>query len=538
MEPELDPTEETEQPGAMVNGPIKVPSLFQNYVSLGGMSVVLASLTSIVLLVLIQLTNVDTTPYMGILTYILLPAGLTFGIFIIFAGALIERWCRRKLSPEEIAAYPILDLSGPRRRRKFLLFIFFTVLFLFITAFGSYEAFEYTESVEFCGQRCHEVMKPEFTAYLAGAHARVRCVDCHVGSGADWYVKSKLSGAYQLYSVTFNKYSRPITTPVHNLRPAPETCEQCHWPEKFFGAQMKVFNRYGNDEKNTLHQRRMLINVGGGSPTSGQVTGIHWHMNIGNEVTYIATDDHRQQIPWVRIKDRNGNVTEYYDPRNKLSPDQIASGNKRRMDCMDCHNRPAHVYQPPDVAVDQSFTAGKLDVSLPYLKRQGVAVLSGTYDTTDQALTAIDAGINQFYRDNYPEIYAQKRDAVNAAVVELQRIFQTYFFPEMKTDWQTHPNNIGHLNSAGCFRCHDGQHVSDTGKVITNDCTICHTTIFDGTAPPEQNIKLGAFKHPVDLGALSDRRCDSCHVPNKPFKHPINLGDISQFQCVVCHPRK
>jgi hypothetical protein len=412
-----------------------------------------------------------------------------------------------------------------------------TVLFLFITAFGSYRGFEYTESVEFCGLRCHSVMKPEYTAYLAGAHARVRCVDCHVGSGADWYVKSKLSGAFQLYSVTFNKYSRPITTPVHNLRPAPETCEQCHWPEKFFGAQMKVFNRYGNDEQNTLHQRKMLINVGGGSPTTGAVEGIHWHMNIANEVTYIATDDHRQQIPWVQIKDRDGNVTIYEDQRHRLSPNQIADTPRRRMDCMDCHNRPAHVYQPPDVAIDQELTAGKIDASLPYIKRQGVEVLSGKYDTTEQALAAIDKGIHDFYDNNYPQIAAQKRDAISNAVAALQQVFQTYFFPEMRTDWQTHPNNIGHLNSAGCFRCHDGQHVSQQGKVIANDCTICHTTIFDAQVPAAQNIKLGAFKHPVDLGALESRRCDSCHVPNTPFQHPINLGDISLFQCVVCHPR-
>jgi hypothetical protein len=381
-------------------------------------------------------------------------------------------------------------------------------------------------------------MKPEFTAYKAGSHARVRCVDCHVGSGADWYVRSKLAGAYQVYSVTFNKFSRPITTPVHNLRPAPETCETCHWPEKFFGAQLKVFNRYGFDEHNTLRQRKMLINVGGGSPSSGQVEGIHWHMNIANEVNYIATDDHRQQIPWVSIKDRQGNVTEYYDRNHPLSQDKIDSGSKRKMDCMDCHNRPAHVYLPPDVAVDQSFTAERMDSTLPYLKRQAVEVLSGQYETTDDALNAIDYGIIEFYRTNYPDLYQQKLDAVRTAVAEIQHIYQTYFFPEMKTDWQTHPNNIGHLNSAGCFRCHDGQHVSKTGKVITNECTVCHTTIYDSQLPPEKNMQMGAFKHPVDLGALADRRCDSCHIPNRPFKHPINLGDISMFQCVVCHPRK
>jgi hypothetical protein len=515
----------------------KVPSLLSNYFSLAGMSITLASVTSIVLLLLISFTSPQETPYLGILTYILLPAGLLLGVFVIFLGVVIERWRRRKLTPEQIAAYPILDLSGPRRRRKFLIFVFFTVLFLFISAFGSYRAFEYTESVEFCGQRCHSVMKPEFTAYLAGSHARVRCVDCHVGAGADWYVKSKLSGAYQLYSVTFNKFSRPITTPVHNLRPAQETCEQCHWPEKFFGAQMKVFNHYGNDEKNTLHQLRMLINVGGGSPATGQVTGIHWHMNIANEVTYIANDEHRQEIPWVRIKDRNGNVTEYFDRNKPLSKGEIAAASPRKMDCMDCHNRPAHVYLPPDVAMDQAFAAELADVSLPFLKRQAVALLSGKYDTNEEAVSAIESGINDFYRTNYPDVFAQRQDAIRRSIVAIQNVYQNYFFPEMKTDWQTHPNNIGHMNFLGCFRCHDGNHVSNTGKVITNDCTVCHTTIYDSQAPPERNAKIGAFIHPVDLGGLETKTCSTCHTPTKPFQHPINLGDISKFQCVACHPR-
>lgn len=501
------------------------------------MSITLASVTSIILLLLISFTSSQETPYLGILTYILLPAGLLVGVLVIFLGVVIERWRRRKLSPEQIAAYPILDLSGPRRRRKFLVFVFFTVLFLFISAFGSYRAFEYTESVEFCGQRCHEVMKPEFTAYLAGSHARVRCVDCHVGAGADWYVKSKLSGAYQLYSVTFNKFSRPITTPVHNLRPAQETCEQCHWPEKFFGAQMKVFNHYGNDEKNTLHQLRMLINVGGGSPTTGQVTGIHWHMNIANEVTYIANDEHRQEIPWVRIKDRYGNVTEYFDRTKPLSKGEIASASPRKMDCMDCHNRPAHVYLPPDVAMDQALTAGLADASLPFLRREAVAALSGKYDTNEEALGAIESRINDFYRINYPDVFGQKQDAIQRSIAAIQGVYQNYFFPEMKTDWQTHPNNIGHMNFLGCFRCHDGNHVSNTGKVITNDCTVCHTTIYDSQAPPERNAKIGAFIHPVDLGGLETKTCSTCHTPTKPFQHPINLGDISKFQCVACHPR-
>lgn len=517
---------------------LRPPSLMRNYISFVGMAIVLASLASVVLLFFMEITAAVDNPYIGILTYIIFPSIMIFGLGVAGLGMLLERQRRRKMTPEAVLAYPKLDLNDARTRRSFLAFLVLTFLFISASAFGSYKAFEYTESVSFCGQTCHTVMKPEFNAYLAGAHARVRCVDCHVGSGADWYVRSKLSGAYQLYSVAFNKYSRPINTPVHNLRPAPETCEQCHWPEKFFGGQMKVFNRFASDEKNTLRQTRMLINVGGGSPRTGQVTGIHWHMNIANEITYIANDERRQDIPWVSLKDRSGNITEYFDRRTTVSQEQIATASKRKMDCVDCHNRPAHVYLAPDVAVDQALMAGTMDPSLPYLKRQAVEVLSANYETTPQALESIDVKLHEFYRTNYPDLYSQKQELIKTAVTEAQHIFQTYIFPEMRTDWRTHPNNAGHLNSAGCFRCHDGNHFSKAGKMISNDCNICHTTIYDSAQPPEMNMKTGPFIHPVDLGGLADRRCDSCHFQDRPFVHPINLGDISMFQCSACHPRK
>ena len=515
----------------------KAPTVFRNYISLVGAAITLASLVSVVLLFLLEVTSTAENPYLGILTYIVFPSILVFGLFVLVLGAILERRRRHRSIEWSVAPYPRLDLNDPHSRRAFFAFLLVTFFFVSASAFGSYRAYEYTESIEFCGATCHTPMKPEFVAYQASPHARVRCVDCHVGPGAGWYVRSKLSGAYQLYSVTFNKYPRPITTPVHNLRPAPDTCEQCHWPEKFFGAQLKTFNHYGYDEKNTLRQTRMLLNVGGGSPVTGQVVGIHWHMNIANEVTYISTDNQRQVIPWVQIKDREGNITEYYDRNRPLSPEQIAVASKRRMDCVDCHNRPAHVYLPPDVAVDQAFAAGKLDLSLPYLKRQAIAALSQTYTTEDEAVKAIATSLDTFYRTN-SEVYGQKGDAIKGAISETQRIYKTYFFPEMKTNWETHPNNIGHLYFSGCFRCHDGEHVSSSGKVITKDCNVCHTVIYDSARLPAENVKTGSFQHPVDLGGLEDRKCESCHKANQAFTHPVNLGDISAFQCVECHPKK
>src|SRR6266540_3583871 len=186
----------------------KRPSLFRNYISFVGAAIVIASLASVVLLFLIEITSTVENPYVGILTYIIFPSILMFGLFIVALGMIVERRRRRRTAPDVITAYPKLDLNDPHARRAFLAFLVVTFFFISASAFGSYRAFEFTESVEFCGQTCHKVMKPEFMAYQAGAHARVRCVDCHVGSGAGWYARSKLSGAYQLYSVAFNKYSR------------------------------------------------------------------------------------------------------------------------------------------------------------------------------------------------------------------------------------------------------------------------------------------------------------------------------------------
>ena len=489
----------------------KSPSLYRNLISLIGTAIVIGALVSIIFLFLTELSATHKNPYVGIFTYIVFPGILIFGLAVKLLGAIIERRKRRRLAPEAIGAYPLIDLNDPRRRRRLLIFAGGTFVFLMVSAFGSYRAYEYTDSVEFCGQLCHSVMSPEFTAYQASPHARVRCVDCHVGPGAGWYVRSKLSGAYQLYSVTFNKFPRPVPTPVHNLRPAQDTCEQCHWPQKFFGAQLKIFNRFGYDEHNTPKQIRMLINTGGGSPESGQVSGIHWHMNIANEITYVATDEHRQVIPWVRMKDRQGNVTEFTARNNKLTPEQLAQEQQRRMDCVDCHNRPSHQYVPPDRAINEGFVTGRLDVNMPFLKQQAVEAMTKTYATTDEAMREIDASLDGYYRKNYPDLYNSKPQAIRSAITEVQRIFKTYIFPEMKVDWQTHPDNIGHMYFQGCFRCHDGQHVSKEGKVIRNDCNVCHTVLDQSEGSKSVAVKDGAFSHPLDID-VSGGSCADCHT--------------------------
>ena len=481
----------------------KYISLARNLISEIGAIIAFLALANIVFLLLTQLGGEHPSPYLGLLIYVVFPAILIVGLIIFGIGVILERRKRRRHAPEDVPEYPRLDLNENRTRRVFILTVIGITLFVGISMVGTYHAYHYTDSDAFCGTTCHQVMHPEYTAYKASPHARVGCVTCHIGSGATWYAKSKVSGAYQVYSTIANKYPRPIQSPVHNLRPAQETCEQCHWPEKFWGAQLKVFNHFGYDEANTPRETRMLIKTGGGSPTTGPTTGIHWHMNIANEITYIASDDKRQKIEWVRMKDRNGKVRDYLMNGSKLTPQQIAAAPKRRMDCVDCHNRPTHVYTPPDKAVDRALLAGRLNRSLPYIKQQAVTALTKDYKTTPEALKTIAADIQKFYAP---------KDVRNQ-IAELQSIFQTIRFPEMNVDWRTHPDNVGHFYSVGCFRCHDDQHMSKDGKSITKDCQACHTLVGQAQAGVVMvEAPKADFQHPVDIGDLREMTCAECHT--------------------------
>ena len=484
-----------------------------NVISLGGVALALVGLANIIIFFLVDLVSERPKPYIGILAYMISPAFLVTGLLIAGIGMWLERRRRATERPAEYPLYPRIDLNDPRMRRAVLSFGTFLLVFILLSSMGSYKAYEFTDSVQFCGQVCHTVMNPEFTAYQLSPHARVSCVECHVGSGATWYVKSKLSGARQVYAVAFNKFPRPIPTPVHNLRPAQETCEQCHWPRKFYGAQLKVFTHFASDEKNTPRQIRMLIKTGGGDPATGAPEGIHWHMNINNEITYVAADEQRQSIPYVHVKDMQGRVTEYYAKDASLSKEQIAASPKHRMDCIDCHNRPSHIYVPPDRAVDESLLARRIDSSLPYIKQQAVTALSAPYNTTEQAMQGVAETIERFYETKYPGVTRSKQLEIRNAVQEVQQLYRHTTFPEMKVNWQTHPNNLGHFYFSGCFRCHDGQHVSADGKVISKDCNICHTVL----SQEEGGVSIAApakvsFQHPIDLGDISAVNCSDCHT--------------------------
>jgi hypothetical protein len=387
-----------------------------------------------------------------------------------------------------------------------------------MSAVGSYEAYHYTESVSFCGKTCHTVMKPEHTAYQNSAHARVACVACHVGPGAGWCAKSKLSGAYQVYATAVNIYPRPIPTPIANLRPAQETCEQCHWPEKFFGAQQKQINHYMYDSASTNWPINMLIKTGGGDPRSGQTAGIHWHMNIGYKVEYIARDERRQDIPWVRITERKtGLSTIYQDTENPLSEDEIAKAVPRIMDCVDCHNRPSHIYNSADHAIDMALLAFDPEHRPPDIKKISVQVMAQNYETEKQAMDSIAAKMNGYYQDNYPDYYGKNRRTIDSAIAAIQYAFSQNIFPEMKVNWSAYPNNLGHFYSPGCMRCHAGKHASSDGKVVTRECVSCHNILSQGSgarfqmAASQQGLE---FTHPGE--AWKEMGCFECHTGVQP----------------------
>jgi len=487
------------------------PSLIVNPISIAGIVLAASSFFAIACLIAIDLTHGLRNPYMGILTYIVAPAFLTTGLVLTVVGALWERHRRRKLRPGSIPALPVLDFGVARQRRGFIAVATVAVLFLLLTAVGSYRTYEFTESVTFCGLTCHSVMLPEYTAYQVSPHARVACVQCHIGPGATWFVKSKLSGAYQVYATLADTYPRPIPGPIENLRPARETCEQCHWPDEFFGAVERTFQHYLSDDQNSQWTIQMLLKVGGGYPSTG--AGIHWHMMIADKVEYIASDKERQVIPWIRLTDKQGNVTVFQSSDKPLSDEEIAATDPRVLDCIDCHNRAAHDFDPPVVSTDMALQAGRIDRTIPDIKEQVVEALTSQSDSKAGAEGGIGAALTHFYQSRHPRFADANAPLIKQAIAETQRIYDQTFFPDMKVDWTVYPDNVGHLNSPGCYRCHDGKHTSADGKTITHDCNACHTIIAQG--PPgnlETSVAGLAFKHPVDIGGMwQQTRCSECH---------------------------
>ncbi len=489
------------------------PPSFYNLLTLIGTAIALVSFGLVLFLIVLESMAETPKPYMGIIAFVILPAIMIIGILIMAVGVIREHR-RRRAGKGTDGGLPSIDLNNPRHRTAFLYFSFGTVLLLIFSAFGSFEAYEHTDSDAFCGESCHEVMEPEYTAYQFSPHARVGCVKCHIGPGAGWFVRSKLSGTYQLYAVTFNKFPRPIPTPIENLRPAQETCEQCHWPKHFFSEKQHINTYFISDEHNTKWTLNLLMKIGGGNIEAGPTSGIHWHMNIANEVRYATADSSRQVIPWVRIKRADGSISTYRSSDNPLKDEEAEKVQNRRMDCIDCHNRPTHIYHPPARSVDHVMALGWIDPELPGVKSISVKALENSYSARQVGLDSIKTVIEEYYQTNYPAVAAKKKAAIGRTVGEVQKIYSRNYFPEMRVSWKKFPDNIGHLYYPGCFRCHDGKHKSDEGKVLSRDCNTCHTILAQQFENDKLRISLGGieYKHPVDIGdAWKEMNCSDCH---------------------------
>jgi hypothetical protein len=334
------------------------------------------------------------------------------------------------------------------------------------------------------------VMQPEYTAYLNSPHQRVSCVECHIGPGAGWFVRSKLSGVRQVLAVTFHNYDHPIPSPVEQLRPARDTCEQCHWPLKFTGDRLIVRKKFSDDEKNSVLTTVLLMKIGGHN--GGVGVGIHGrHLDVSSRVQYIAMDRQRQVLPRVTYVDDDGKKVEFASTDSKATPEQLAAGESRSMDCMDCHNRPAHTFQLPDRALDQAMSDGLISADLPFIKKQATLVLKAGYSDRDDAARRIASSLSDFYRTSYPDTYRDKRPLMEAAIHEVQNIYLRNVFPAMDVTWGTYPNNLGHADFPGCFRCHDGSHSAAGGRSIPNDCDTCHALLAVDESNPKVISELG-----------------------------------------------
>lgn len=451
------------------------PVVFLSHNLLSRTGVVLTTSSAITLMMTYayQFYGWYPNPYTGILIFLILPGVFVAGLILIPLGIIRDLRRRRRRGTLPID-YPTVDFRNRNLRQTALFVALMTAVNVPIFAFASYRGTVYMDTAQFCGQTCHKVMTPEYTAYQRSPHARVACVECHIGPGASWFVRSKLSGSYQVLAVSFDLYPRPIPTPIHNLRPARETCEQCHWPEKFSGDKLVVKTKYGDDEKNLSTKNVLLMHIGGRGGAG--LVGIHGrHLS---RVTYVATDDKRQVIPWVTYQNPDDqSVTEFVSTEAPSRPAPLARGEPRQMDCLDCHNRPTHRFDMPEEAVNSAMLAGRISPSLPFIHKVSIELLKRNYPGKLEAQTQLPDALREYYRANYFSAYNSQRAQLERAASALLEIYNGNIFPQMNVTWGTYPNNLGHMDFPGCFRCHDGNHKSKESHEITQDCNACHTLL-------------------------------------------------------------
>ncbi len=439
---------------------IRLPAAVRNPVSLLGMAIATAMAVVFLILVLLDLLGFLGNPYIGLLVFVTVPAIFLVGLLLIPFGA----WwrSRRPLAGPEAAEWPVIDLRDSRQRTVLVSVLILTLVNVVIVSMAAYGGVHYMESSEFCGQVCHTTMEPEFTAREVWPHAKVECVGCHVGPGAGSFVESKLAGTRQLFHLMTDRIPRPVPAPVRSLGDTGDTCEGCHWRGKSQGDTVRVIRESADDEKNSETLTTLTLHVGGPSGP-----GIHKHLSL--DIEYVAADGKRSSIPYVRAGNSDGSAREFVVAGT--TEEQIAAGPRRRMDCLDCHNRPAHtLVYTPQRAIDRAIGQRRIPRELPFVRREAVAAVMGEYADRAAGLQAIAKRLGEFYAG---------RGGVDALLVEravtaTQDEWARNVFPAMNVQWGTYPNYLGHVDTPGCFRCHDDEHKARDGRVISQDCELCH----------------------------------------------------------------
>lgn len=495
---------------------MKLPQSTKNWLTIIGAIIAIINFLLILVLFVVSTIFNNQNTNLGLYIYIILPGFMLFGLLLIPIGMFFERRRLNRLSEPGQSRLPYLDLNDPRHRNAFVIFTISTIILLFFSTLGSFEAYHITESVEFCGTLCHQVMEPEYTAYQNSPHANVTCVECHVGSGASWYVKSKLSGLRQVYAVTVNNYPRPIKTPLHDLRPARETCEKCHWPQKFYSRTLQTNKYFLADSINSEWDIMLQMKTGPEYSGLGFREGIHWHINPAVTIEYISDNDQRENITYVKYTNKaTGQVTIYRNAENPIKDSLIATTQPRTMDCIDCHNRPSHNYNSPPVYFDKAMLTGSISKNIPYIKKVAMGILRQTFSNKDTALLIIRDSIVNYYKSEYNNFYTNNKDLLVNSISSIQNEFRLNTFPKMKVTYDVYPEHIGHLESDGCFRCHNDSFKADNGRRISKDCDLCHTIMGQGRPGLMQLTSVRdslEFHHPVDIGtAWKEANCSECH---------------------------
>jgi len=451
-----------------------IRGMWRSPLGLMGVTLTTVSATLLVIGVALDMMGAFDNPYFGVFTYMVLPGGMITGLALIPLAAYLRR---RKYYTYGISRDHLkINLSDHVHRRWIIGFIVLTVINVCILSVVGYEGYHFTDSPYFCGKVCHQVMEPEYTAYMRSSHAKVVCVECHIGPGADWFVRAKLSGLRQVVAVLTDSYTRPIPAPVEHLRPNRDTCEECHWPEKFHGKKIKAFTRFSNDDQKNPEVTEVALHIGGRNARTDAFEGIHWHVSKDVEVKFLAADKKRSQIAKVRVKNPDGTEKEFVKSDIEL-PEEGGPEEWRVMECVDCHNRPTHVYQMPEERVDFGLLSGAMNSDIVGIREDGLKVLHKEYESRDQAKEQLVDYLLELQTARDAE-QAKKYEAdIRKAGAYLLETYLGNVWPKMNVTWGTYQSHLGHQyadDGYGCWRCHDEEHVSETGETISQDCSLCH----------------------------------------------------------------